>query len=196
MLAKIYWALYRRVVEPALPEGGVDMFACNKTVVQHLLQFHENPNSMIGLLFWVGFRRAVVPYARRKQMRGGSAWTVRKRFGYFADTVFAFTDLPIRLLIRIGLPPEPHIRARRVGGEAFGSHHGARRRGDGPGGDVFRRPQLRRSGHCRGLRMADLREQHASASIDRGDTRCLSRSRRSRVDYQVRSGGDQDGRRV
>jgi hypothetical protein len=31
-----------------------------------------------------------------------SAWTLRKKINYMMDSVFAFTDLPIRLLTRVG----------------------------------------------------------------------------------------------
>src|SRR5690606_37822809 len=34
---------------------------------------------------------------------GKSAWTFRKKFDYLMDSVFAFTDLPIRLLLRVGV---------------------------------------------------------------------------------------------
>lgn len=101
--AAIYWRLYRRFVQPEIPEGGVDIFGCNRLVRDHLLALEERSSSLVGLLFWVGFRRATVPYVRRKRTAGKSAWTFRKRLGYLADSVFSFSDLPIRLLFRLGV---------------------------------------------------------------------------------------------
>jgi hypothetical protein len=50
----------------------------------------------------VGFRRGVVEYERRSRTIGESAWTFAKKLRYLSDSVFNFTDLPIRLLFRIG----------------------------------------------------------------------------------------------
>jgi len=42
-------------------------------------------------------------YDRRERKQGRSAWTFTKKLTYFFDSVFSFTDLPIRLLIGFGL---------------------------------------------------------------------------------------------
>jgi hypothetical protein len=56
----------------------------------------------VGLLYWVGFRRSEAPYVRRARAYGKSSWTFAKKFTYLLDSVFAFTDLPIRLLALCG----------------------------------------------------------------------------------------------
>jgi hypothetical protein len=71
ILANIYWNLYRRLVQPEIPVGGVDVFACRRNVRDQILRLHESNNSLIGLLFWVGFRRATVPYPYRGRARDG-----------------------------------------------------------------------------------------------------------------------------
>ena len=53
-------------------------------------------------IFWLGFRRRTLPYVRQPRAHGTSAWTLRKKVNYLMDSVFAFTDLPIRLLVRVG----------------------------------------------------------------------------------------------
>jgi hypothetical protein len=57
----------------------------------------------VGLLSWVGFRRDFVDYARLARPHGKSSWTLKKKFQYLADRIFAFTDLPIILLQIIGI---------------------------------------------------------------------------------------------
>jgi len=56
----------------------------------------------VGLLFWVGFRREEIPYERRERMHGKSGWTFAKKFKYLVDSIYAFSDLPIRLLVATG----------------------------------------------------------------------------------------------
>lgn len=101
-LSRLFWIFYRRLVLPELPPGGVDVFGCTRAVRDHILQIRENHSSLVGILFWVGFRRMAIPYSRQKRVIGHSAWTISKRLKYLADSVYGFTDLPIRLLIGFG----------------------------------------------------------------------------------------------
>lgn len=102
-LSRAYWALYRRFVMPAIPPGGVDVFAVTREVAQTLVSFSEAHSSLVGQLFWVGYRRVEVTYQRQPRPSGQSGWTLRKKISYLLDSVFAFTDLPIRLLTLIGV---------------------------------------------------------------------------------------------
>jgi glycosyltransferase involved in cell wall biosynthesis len=101
--SRLFWAAYRRFVQPEIPPGGVDVFACTKQVRDEILQLHEANSSLVGLLFWVGYRRALVPYRRRARAAGRSAWTLAKKLRYLSDSIFSFSDLPVRVLFRIGL---------------------------------------------------------------------------------------------
>ena len=100
--ANLFWRLYRRLVIKDIPEGGVDLFACNLAVRNELLRLDEAHSSLVGLLFWLGFRRREVKYKRRARAMGKSAWTFGKKVTYLLDSVFAFTDLPIRILTFLG----------------------------------------------------------------------------------------------
>lgn len=103
IFSAIFWGLYRRFVQTEIPSGGVDTFACTKAVRDQLLRCDESNSSLIGLLFWVGFRRVSVPYDRTERQAGASTWTFSKRVRYLSNSVFSFTDLPVRLLLHIGL---------------------------------------------------------------------------------------------
>jgi hypothetical protein len=57
---------------------------------------------LIGQLFWLGFRRREVAYERRARMIGKSAWRFRRRLRYMLDSIFAFSDFPISVLLWLG----------------------------------------------------------------------------------------------
>lgn len=97
-----FWGLYRRFVQPEVPPGGVDVFGCTRAVRDQIVRMTELNTSLVGLLFWVGFRREAVPYARRERHAGRSGWTWEKKLAYLMDSVFSFSDLPIRFLLRTG----------------------------------------------------------------------------------------------
>jgi glycosyltransferase involved in cell wall biosynthesis len=101
-VAKLYWRLYRRFILREIPAGGVDVFACNAEVRDTICSLESVHTSLVAQLFWVGFRRDLVPYDR-KPSSTPSGWTLRRKLRYLSDSVFAFTDLPVRALWMIGL---------------------------------------------------------------------------------------------
>jgi hypothetical protein len=98
----LFWFLYRKLVQPELPPGGVDIFGCNLAFRDELLKLEESHSSLVGLLIWLGFRRKAIPYKRAPRLHGKSAWTLAKRLRYLADASFSFSDVPIKLLLLIG----------------------------------------------------------------------------------------------
>lgn len=101
--SRAFWALYRRSVIRDMPAGGVDVFGCTRAVAQELSRMTEANTSLVAQLYWVGFRRAEIPYSRQAREHGESSWTLRKRVRYLLDSVFSFTNLPLDLLLLTGL---------------------------------------------------------------------------------------------
>jgi glycosyltransferase involved in cell wall biosynthesis len=101
--SRIYWSFYRKLINRDVPSGGVDIFGCTSEVAQLISTFSETHTSLVGLLYWIGFRRKYFPYVRQARQHGKSAWTIGKKIRYLFDSVYAFTDLPILLLQAIGV---------------------------------------------------------------------------------------------
>lgn len=101
-LSRVFWGLYRRTINKEIPRGGVDVFACTRQVAAHLLSLNEAHSSLVGLLYWTGFRRVEVPYSRSERTVGKSGWTPYKKSRYLLDSVFSFTDIPIGILTWVG----------------------------------------------------------------------------------------------
>lgn len=100
--SQAYWLVYRKLIQREMPRGGVDVFGCNAQFRDQLLALNESNSTLVGLLFWVGFRRKLVGYERLPRRHGKSAWTFHRKLRYLMDSVFAFSDLPIRLLVLFG----------------------------------------------------------------------------------------------
>lgn len=103
LASDLFWKLYKKLIIHDIPEKGVDVFGCNQAFRDRLLSLEEANSSLVGLIFWLGFRRTEVSYDRRIRQHGKSAWTLKKKVNYLLDSVFSFTDLPIRLLSLFGL---------------------------------------------------------------------------------------------
>ena len=101
--SNLFWSGYRRFVLPEMPKGGVDIFACNRQVRDAVLSIAEPNSSLVAQLFWVGFRRAFVPYNRRRRQHGKSAWGLSRRFRYMMDSIFSYSDAPILVVLWFGI---------------------------------------------------------------------------------------------
>ena len=100
--SKFFWRIFRKFVNKDVPNGGVDVFAFNHKVLIQIIRLAEQNTSLVGLVYWVGFRRGEVNYERIKRKHGESGWTLRKKVRYFEDSIFSFTSLPIISLQVIG----------------------------------------------------------------------------------------------
>lgn len=96
------WGFYRRLIQKEMPPGGIDVFGCTAAVRDQLLALPERNSSLVGLLLWIGFRRLEIPYDRVARDDGRSGWTFRNRVHYLADSAYAFSSLPLRLLTWMG----------------------------------------------------------------------------------------------
>jgi glycosyltransferase involved in cell wall biosynthesis len=100
--SRVFWGLYRKLVNPDMPAGGVDMFAVTRRARDALLALDEAHSSLVAQLYWIGFARTEVPYRRVARKHGKSGWTFRKKVTYLLDSIFSFTDIPITLVTMIG----------------------------------------------------------------------------------------------
>jgi polyisoprenyl-phosphate glycosyltransferase len=102
LLSWLFWSGYRALVLSSMPKGGVDIFACTRDFRDHLLSLNEKRSTLIGLIFWLGFRRSEIPYRRLARQHGRSAWTLIRKVRYFLDSLFTFSTLPVHMLEIIG----------------------------------------------------------------------------------------------
>jgi len=78
-LSAVFWKVFNRVSSLELPRGGVDIFALSRSARETLNSFEESSTSLIGLIYWMGFRRQEVPYHRVERQVGKSSWSLQKR---------------------------------------------------------------------------------------------------------------------
>ena len=103
ILSKVYWFFYRKYINEEIPQNGVDVFACKRVVVDVITSLNETNTSLIGMLFWVGFKRDFQEYVRLPREHGKSAWTFKKKLQYMANSIFSFSNLPLRIIRVFGV---------------------------------------------------------------------------------------------
>ena len=101
-LSAVFWKIFNRVSSLELPRGGVDIFALSRSARETLNTFEESSTSLIGLIYWMGFRRQEVPYHRAERRVGKSSWSLQKRINYAKDSVTAFSEFPLTVFLWSG----------------------------------------------------------------------------------------------
>ena len=101
--SRLFWWLYRRLVQAEIPPGGVDVFACTRAVAGISQASRSRIPVSSGCSTGSAIRRVEVPYTRLARSAGRSAWSFRKRLRYLQDSIFSFTSLPIALITAVGV---------------------------------------------------------------------------------------------
>jgi dolichol-phosphate mannosyltransferase len=97
--AVYYWIMRRVVGLTGMPARGADCVLADRAVVDAFKRFPERNVSVLALLTWIGFRQEVVEYDKQPRAAGRSGWTLSRKLTLVADSITAFSDLPLRLLL-------------------------------------------------------------------------------------------------
>jgi dolichol-phosphate mannosyltransferase len=105
LLARVFYRLFRKYAIATMPEGGFDFFVVDRAVRDLLLGMKESNAYLMGLVLWLGFDPAVVPFRRlaREARYGRSMWGFGRKLKYFIDSFVAFSYVPIRAASLLGL---------------------------------------------------------------------------------------------
>ncbi len=79
-----------------------DFRLLDRKVVQVLRNHREHARFLRGLVHWVGFRRAAVPYRAERRAAGSPGYTLRQRVMLLMAGVFNYSLLPLRLAGVVG----------------------------------------------------------------------------------------------
>lgn len=97
--SRLYWTMMRRVVGlSTMPAAGADFFLLDRRVVDAIRHCPERNVSLMGLIAWMGFRQTEIAYDKQARVHGRSGWNLKKKLKLVADSVTAFSDVPVRLM--------------------------------------------------------------------------------------------------
>ncbi len=102
-LSSSFWRFFNRLTTLEMPKGGVDIFALSRDARQKINEFEESSTSLVGLIYWIGFKRQEVSYFREKRADGVSSWSLRKRINYAKDSITAFSEIPLSIFLWSGV---------------------------------------------------------------------------------------------
>lgn len=99
----LHYRLLSRLVDVDVPLDVGDFCVMRRPVVDAINALPERQRYVRGLRSWVGFTQVGVPYARPARAAGSSKYNLRRLSRLASDGLFAFSDVPIKVMQFLGL---------------------------------------------------------------------------------------------
>jgi polyisoprenyl-phosphate glycosyltransferase len=101
--AEWFYRLHNAISEPKMEANVGDFRLMDRKVVEALKMLPERRRFMKGLFAWVGFRQAVIPYAREPRQFGNSKFSGWRLWNFALEGITSFSTAPLRVWFYIGL---------------------------------------------------------------------------------------------
>lgn len=101
--ARMFYRVHNRIADVPIPEDVGDFRLLDRCVVDALRAMPERRRFMKGLFAWVGFRTAVVDYARAPRVAGKSKFNGWTLWNFAIEGITAFSTAPLRVWTYLGL---------------------------------------------------------------------------------------------
>jgi glycosyltransferase involved in cell wall biosynthesis len=101
--ANMFYRVIGRIGEVPVPSNAGDFRLIDRTVVEVLKRLPERNRFMKGIFAWVGFRQAIVTYARPPRAAGESKWGYWKLWNLALEGIFSMTMMPLRVWTYFGI---------------------------------------------------------------------------------------------
>lgn len=102
-LKSSFYKLINKISDVDFVNGASDFRLMKRTMVDAILQMTEFHRFSKGLFGYVGFNTKYIPYRVAERESGQSKWGVRKLTKYALEGIFAFSTMPLRISIFIGI---------------------------------------------------------------------------------------------
>ncbi|MEM9857497.1 MAG: glycosyltransferase family 2 protein [Bacteroidota bacterium] len=99
----LYYRLQRLLTKSDIPVDSGDFSMMSRRVIDSINAMPEKSRFVRGLRSWVGFRQVGIEYERDHRSAGETKYSVSKLFKLAYDGIFNFSNLPLKLITRLGL---------------------------------------------------------------------------------------------
>lgn len=95
--AKLFYRCIGSLSDTQIPLDTGDFRLMDRRVVDELLSMPERDRFVRGMVSWIGFSQAAVPYRRAPRLAGVTKFSLFKMLRFATDGIVSFSILPLRL---------------------------------------------------------------------------------------------------
>jgi dolichol-phosphate mannosyltransferase len=101
--ARGFYRLLNRLSEVPIPLDTGDFRLMSRNVVDTLRAMPERDRFVRGMVSWVGFKQAALPYKRAERFAGESKYPLRKMLRFAIDGILSFSTKPLQMSVGLGM---------------------------------------------------------------------------------------------
>jgi dolichol-phosphate mannosyltransferase len=102
IFARTHYFFFRKLVFPNYPRGGFDIALMDKSMLSSIISSVKSGSAPL-LAFSLGYPPKILKYARPARIYGKSSWTFSKKFNFFLDLMFGYSNKPLRMISGLGV---------------------------------------------------------------------------------------------
>jgi dolichol-phosphate mannosyltransferase len=102
LTATAFYRVLRALTKIDIPADVGDFRLMSARAASHFRQLRERDRFVRGLVSWIGFRQAAVPYARDPRYAGDTKYPYRKMIGFALDAITSFSSVPLKFASWLG----------------------------------------------------------------------------------------------
>ena len=103
LTSKLYYRLLDSIGDVHIPPGSADYMLLDRHVVDLIVGLEGHDIFLRGLVRWLGFPLATVPFARGKRLDGSSKFTLRRMVELAITGIAAHSVRPLRIAVWLAL---------------------------------------------------------------------------------------------
>lgn len=96
-----YW-LMNKISGTHIQQGAADFRALSRQALNALKAMPEYHRFLRGMIAWMGYKAAILPYHEQKRMAGKSKYSFGKMLRLAADAIFSFSLMPLYIGLSVG----------------------------------------------------------------------------------------------
>ena len=97
LFSRAFYAVFRTIADIQMPTGAGDFCLLDRKVIDAVNSLPERNRFMKGLVSWVGFRQATVPFEIAPRTSGHTHWSFFGLMRFAFDGLSSFSTLPLRI---------------------------------------------------------------------------------------------------
>lgn len=100
--AAAFYRILNRMVEVEVPTDAGDFRLITRRVRDVLMEMPESHRFIRGMIAWIGFAQAPLPYDRDPRFAGETKYPLRRMLRFAADAITGFSVLPLKVATWMG----------------------------------------------------------------------------------------------
>ena len=102
LASRAFYRLFNQLSEVSIEVGAPEFFVLSRRAREALARMPEQHRFLRGMVAWIGFSRATVPYAPPARIQGRSKYTFARMLRFACDAIYGFSFAPVRLIVALG----------------------------------------------------------------------------------------------